>query len=272
MSLSSPVAACCAGLVGDDSVGLALADCFESRGVDCGGIVKVKGGKTCTKTRVFAGDVHTVKQQVFRLDCLPSPRMTDAVEARVLSAIDAVDRRADAWLVSDYHGDFFTDKVVSKLNAIAASGKVMVVDSHRRLGAFRGVTCATPNEQEASLASGVAIRDDESAAEAARAIRLGTGDRCMFVTRGNRGMTVIRRDGAVRHLPIVGSSEIVDVAGAGDTVAAVVALAFALGEDAVTAGILASYAASVVVMKTGVATASPDEIRSAIEKYPLPAV
>jgi hypothetical protein len=37
-----------------------------------------QGAKTCTKTRVFAGDVHTVKQQVFRLDCLPSPRMTEA--------------------------------------------------------------------------------------------------------------------------------------------------------------------------------------------------
>ena len=88
--------------------------------------------------------------------------------------------------------------------------------------------------------------------------------RHVFVPRGNSGMTIVG-DGEPIHLPIMGSADIVDVAGAGDTVAAVAALSFALGEEARTAGLLASYAASVVCMKTGVATASPEEIRAAIE-------
>ena len=71
-------------------------------------------------------------------------------------------------------------------------------------------------------------------------------------------------------LPIVGPGEIVDVAGAGDTVAAVVALALAAGAAPEVAAALSAYAASVVCMKTGVATATADEVRAALEEYELP--
>ncbi len=262
----------CVGLVGDDQAGLALITYFAGRGMDTSGIVTAGGAKTSTKTRVFAGDLHTVKQQVFRIDCVPPPRMSAQVEAGACDAIDEVAKACDAWLVSDYDGDFFSERVTARIGAITASGAVTVVDSHRRLAAFPGATCATPNEQEAALATGVPINGDDSAAEAGRRLRRATGARWMLVTRGNRGMALIGAGDAVTHVPIVGGTEIVDVAGAGDTVSAVMTLCLALGEDAVIAAVLASYAASVVVMKTGVATPTPEEVRLAIEKYPPPAV
>lgn len=259
------------GLVGDDAPGEMLCEALRSRGAATDGIVRAPGARTCTKTRVFAGDLHTVKQQVMRLDHVPADRMTSEVETQVLAGLSQAGEVADAWLISDYDGDLFCDAVVARINSLAAAG-ITVIDSHQRLERFRRATCATPNEGEAALASGIDITDDESASRAARRIRESMDTDWLFLTRGNKGLMIVGRDGGLTNVPIVGSAEIVDVAGAGDTVAAVVTLSMACGADAATAGVLAAYAASVVCMKTGVAAASPEEIRAAMEEYPLPKV
>jgi len=263
--------AICVGIVGADAAGRALEGFLAKRGAGVRTVVRAAKASTYTKTRVLAGDIHTVKQQVFRMDNEPANRMTRGVEKRVLGAIERASREADAWLVSDYDGDMFSAGVISRINRLAAAGKVVVVDSHSRLASFRGITCATPNEAEAGAQSGIDIVDDKTAIEAARRIRERTRAKWVFVTRGNRGMTIVGPGRPVR-LPIVGPAEIVDVAGAGDTVSAVVTLALANGEEAFVAGLLASYAASVVCMKTGVATATPAEVKGAIMEYPLPEV
>jgi len=259
------------GVVGDDAAGVMLLEELEGRGMDTSGVIVAAGHGTYTKTRVFAGDLHTVKQQVMRIDRRPPDRVSGAVEKQVLAAIDKASGLADAWLVSDYDADFFTDSVISRLNGEGRS-KILVVDSHRRLASFPGAMCVTPNEAEASLATGIQIDNDADAAQAARHLRSACDAEWVFLTRGNRGMMIAGRDGSLVTIPIVGPEDIVDVAGAGDTVAAVLALSFACDIEPVKAGVLAAVAASVVCMKTGVATVSIDEIRTALEKYPPPAV
>ena len=66
------------------------------------------------------------------------------------------------------------------------------------------------------------------------------------------------------HIPIVGSDEIADVTGAGDTVMATMALALAPGATFESAARLANYAGGLVVMKRGTATVSAAELRAAI--------
>jgi bifunctional ADP-heptose synthase (sugar kinase/adenylyltransferase) len=128
---------------------------------------------------------------------------------------------------------------------------------------FDGMTVLKPNEEEA--------------AEAARAMGLPAGDRTKLaaeltgrlaarstlVTLGNEGMLLYADQKHVR-IPAVGSEEIVDLTGAGDTVAATLAAALATGADIETAARLANHAGSIVVMKEGAATASPDELRASI--------
>jgi len=257
------------GVVGDDEEGRLLLAALRERGFSGDAVVTAPGARTYTKMRVFAGDLHTVKQQVMRLDSRPGGRVDGPVEQAVLAAIDSVDRHTDAWLVSDYDGDLFTDAVIERLRR-AAAGKLMVVDSHRRLARFAGAACLTPNEAEAAAASGIEITDEKSAREAARRLLEMTGAEWVFLTRGNRGMVITGADGSFHSVPIVGPQDIVDVAGAGDTVAAVVTVCLANGAEALTAGLLAAYAASVVCMKTGVAAATVEEVAAAIEAHPLP--
>ena len=57
-------------------------------------------------------------------------------------------------------------------------------------------------------------------------------------------------------IPIVGSDQVTDVTGAGDTVIATFALSLAAGATFGEAARLANYAAGIVVMKRGTATVS----------------
>ncbi|MDH3767291.1 MAG: D-glycero-beta-D-manno-heptose 1-phosphate adenylyltransferase, partial [Gammaproteobacteria bacterium] len=82
----------------------------------------------------------------------------------------------------------------------------------------------------------------------------------LLITRGNKGMTLIRGDGEAVHLPAE-TREVYDVTGAGDTVIATLAGAMATGLDIAEAAVLANIAASLVVRKPGVATVSRSELR-----------
>ena len=61
-------------------------------------------------------------------------------------------------------------------------------------------------------------------------------------------------------IPIVGSDEVADVTGAGDTVIATFTAALAAGASTEEAAQLADYAGGIVVMKRGTATVSQDEL------------
>jgi bifunctional ADP-heptose synthase (sugar kinase/adenylyltransferase) len=67
------------------------------------------------------------------------------------------------------------------------------------------------------------------------------------------------------HIPIVGSDQIADVTGAGDTVIATMTLALAAGATFEEAARLANYAGGLVVMKRGTATVTAAELRQSIE-------
>ena len=61
------------------------------------------------------------------------------------------------------------------------------------------------------------------------------------------------------------STEIVDLTGAGDSVAATLTAALAVGADLEIAARLSNHAGAIVVMKEGAATASPDELRQSVK-------
>lgn len=66
-------------------------------------------------------------------------------------------------------------------------------------------------------------------------------------------------------IPIFGTTDIVDVTGAGDTVISVFTLALASGASYREAAQLANYAGGLVVMKKGTSTITPQELKKAIE-------
>ena len=88
--------------------------------------------------------------------------------------------------------------------------------------------------------------------------------RAVLVTRGSRGMALFEPDRPTVHILIVGSDEVADVTGAGDTVIATMTLAIAAGASFYEAARLANYAGGLVVMKRGTATVSARELSAAV--------
>src|SRR5207344_2784568 len=99
--------------------------------------------------------------------------------------------------------------------------------------------------------------------EAGRTLLRRLGHRAVLITRGSRGMALFEQNRPTDHIPIVGSDEIADVTGAGDTVIATFAAALAAGGTFGEAARLANYAGGLVVMKRGTATVTRNELMTA---------
>jgi len=255
------------GVLGDDEPGHNLADSFLTNSVRKEGFIFEPGRSTVTKTRILAGDAHTSKQQMLRLDKESVEPLSDETERRVLALLDVARQSADALIVSDYGYDIITPAVKSKLTDIAAE-KTVLIDSRHRVTEFEGATVIKPNESEARAAAGISGQTDEDALEAGRRLLDMTSSRVVVLTRGNRGMIVFERDKEPTAVPIYDTAHvtgITDVSGAGDTVASLLGLSLACGASYLDAARLATYAAAVVVTKRGVAATTVEELSWIIE-------
>ena len=85
----------------------------------------------------------------------------------------------------------------------------------------------------------------------------------MLVTQSEHGMTLVPRNGDAIHVPGL-PVRVRDVSGAGDTVAAVLAVTLAAGADWDAALRMANAAAAVAVGKKGAAVVTPAELRRKI--------
>jgi len=169
-------------------------------------------------------------------------------------------RDARALLVSDYLKGAITRLVIE---ALLTLDRPLIVDPKiPHLACYAGATLVTPNHLEAETATHCRIRTDDDARDAARAFRVRAQCESVLITRGEQGMWLSSAN-AEGSIPAV-AREVADVTGAGDTVAATLALALAAGATLPEAAMLANHAAGVVVGKFGPATVTPEELVAAI--------
>jgi D-glycero-beta-D-manno-heptose-7-phosphate kinase len=247
--------------VGNDEPGARLVDYFRTCGtVHLEGLIGHEG-RTVTKTRILAGDTHTSKQQVIRVDRENELGVPEAARTTLMKRLSEIGPEMDAIIVSDYEYGLVDEAIVDHVRDLART-KIVVGDSRYNLSRFQEFTLITPNESEAYAVAG--MHSGRDVMDVGKAILEMMDIKALLITRGNKGMSLFFKDGTVNHIPISGSDEIADVTGAGDTVAAVITLALAAGADFLTATLIANMAAGIVVMKRGTATASPEELKKVI--------
>ncbi|HUF48550.1 MAG TPA: PfkB family carbohydrate kinase [Vicinamibacterales bacterium] len=255
------------GVVGRDEVGRRVLEALPRR-AGTTGVARLARHVTPVKTRILAGGVHSAKQQVVRIDRAGGP-VTPVMTRHVVGALSRALRRADAVILSDYGSGLVTPDVWRQaLTAASVTRPPLVfVDSRYRLDQFDGVTACTPNESEVEALFGITIGDDRAALEGAGRMLLDRlGCRAVLITRGSRGMALFEPGRPADHIPIVGSDQIADVTGAGDTVIAAFSLAVAAGASFADAARLANIAGGLVVMKRGTATVTAGELRDHIQR------
>jgi rfaE bifunctional protein kinase chain/domain len=256
------------GITGQDEPGRRLVEAMRGR-IDVRNVVSHHGVLTPTKTRILAGGVHSAKQQVVRVDRAARQPLADEVRTSVTRRLFGMLSRCDALLVSDYGTGLVTSSIVaSAQRTLRGPGRrqpPVLIDSRYALLKYRRMTMCTPNESEVEQLLAVRIGENGRVLErAGRELLKRTAAGGVLITRGSRGMALFEPDRPTVHIPIVGSDQIADVTGAGDTVIATMTLALAAGGTAEEAARLANYAGGLVVMKRGTATVSAGELKQAI--------
>ncbi len=263
ISLGGSCALC--GIIGDDPMGDELLALMEQVKAPVDGLIKGER-PTTIKTRVVAQG-----QQVVRYDREKAGVPGAATLERMLQYLDAHLADFDAVVVSDYAKGVVNEQLMTHLHRLLkdvrrSTGRPipLIVDPKpENLHRFIGATVITPNNFEASRVSGMDIRDKETLLAAARQIQEDISCGAVLITRGEAGMALLEEESdRLITIPTM-AQEVFDVTGAGDTVAATLALGLAAGCSMTDAAVLANYAAGIVVGKIGTASVSCDELLNA---------
>ena len=101
-----------------ETFGLRLVRGLGSMGAVTDGIFAEPGRHTTTKTRIMAGDLHTSKQQVIRIDRDSGAGIGEETEERILEYIERIRPGVDAWFVSDYGYGLVTPRIRERLKVL----------------------------------------------------------------------------------------------------------------------------------------------------------
>ena len=254
------------GLVGQDEAGKRILKILKQKKISADFLIKDKTYRTPIKTRILAGEHSTRKQQILRIDQEARVPENKELKQKLRSTLGRAASQTAALLISDYNYFTVQEDVLKKiLPRFKRAKKPIALDSRFRLLNFKGVTILTPNEPEVEYALQVELDDDQKIVNKAGRQILDRADaEAVLITLGAKGMVLFERRKPAFSISIYGSSNIVDVTGAGDTVISVLTLALACGASFREAAVLANYAGGIVVMKKGTATVSPQELKEAI--------
>ena len=254
------------GVVGQDDAGKRILEILKKKKISPEFLIKEKTYRTPIKTRILAGEHSTRKQQILRIDQEAKVPENKELKKKLGNSLGKAANQMAALLISDYNYFTVQEDILKKiLPRFKRAKKPVALDSRFRLLHFQGVTILTPNEPEVEHALQVELNDDQAFVnKAGRQILKKSGAEAVLITRGGKGMILFERRKPPLTIPIYGSSDIVDVTGAGDTVISVLTLALACGASFREAAVLANYAGGIVVMKKGTATVSPRELKEAI--------
>lgn len=251
------------GVIGRDEGGKRLLRELKSIGSSTAGVFSEIHFHTTQKSRLIA---HPRHQQIVRLDREEHGEMDQKVLRRLRHFLEGHASRYDGVVLSDYGKGVIHPELLAQVGDWAERKDLLcVVDPKKEnFGRYRGFTLVTPNREEASEASGIPIRDENSLKEAgAKLVEMWLAE-AVLITRGQEGMSLFRRDGKNLYFPTA-AREVFDVTGAGDTVVAACALALGSGATFEEAAVLANLAAGVVVGEVGTFAVPIDRLRKAIQ-------
>jgi rfaE bifunctional protein kinase chain/domain len=252
-------------LAGNDEAGRALTEQLKSVGINCEGVITGDNLRTTTKVRILAGQLHSTRQQVIRIDYDGGPSPDEDLRERLREQLLEHAQTAELVVISDYNYGVADQEMASFIRDIAIARKIPVLaDSRFRLADFAGFTSATPNQDEVEKLTAKEFAELSELEAAGEDLREKLGYRALLVTRGSSGMTLFEDGVAPFNLEAIGAREPVDVTGAGDTVMAAYALALASDSSFPDAARLANYAGGLVVMKRGTATVSREELETSV--------
>jgi D-beta-D-heptose 7-phosphate kinase / D-beta-D-heptose 1-phosphate adenosyltransferase len=251
------------GLIGDDGPGLVLSDALAKlKGSMVPHLVIDAARQTTRKVR-FVSEHHST--HLIRADWETPGPASEQSQLAIIAHAEAALPDVGAVILSDYAKGTLTDRVIRAVIAAAQRlGRPVIVDPKGHdYRVYRGATLITPNRKELAAAVLRPVATEAEMAAAAAELARMIGSEAVLVTRSEEGMTLHVEGDAPVHVPAY-PVKVRDVSGAGDTVAAVMAVLLAMQAPYEAAMRAANAAAAVVVGKRGTATVSLAELRHRI--------
>lgn len=244
--------------VNDDAEGRVLLRLLAEAGVDTSAVVVRADGATPSKTRIVGGE-----QILVRVDRGAELPLSAQDRASFTDAVGTVGA-GDTVLVCDY-GTGLLDASTAAALGRAERPRHLLVDAHdlRPWSAVRP-DIVTPNAHEVAVLLGEALPSDsrpDAAAAAASQILRASGATAAVVTLDRDGTVVVEGSAAIARTAARAAPEH-QAAGAGDTFAAALAIAIALGCDLPAAASIAQRAADVVTSRAGTAVCTLADLAS----------
>ncbi len=250
------------GVIGKDAQGdelLALCDRWK---IDTRHVVREGARPTTEKTRIIAR-----AQQVVRYDRETDTPISQGTIERVLAGVRAGAADVQGVILEDYgKGLFSSELIADSMRTLAEAGVPVFVDpKDPPWDVYRGAELIKPNQREAEQLVGIRARNEADVERLGREVLERSGARNLALTRGSEGMSMFSADEPTHHIPTAARA-VADVAGAGDTVIASLALARLAGATWQEAAELANAAASVVVAVPGTATLTREQLQDAVAR------
>jgi D-beta-D-heptose 7-phosphate kinase/D-beta-D-heptose 1-phosphate adenosyltransferase len=242
-----------AGIIGDDLAAASLRQLLPSH--DC--LVADPDRSTISKTRIVAG-----QQQICRLDREERSDISPVLLAQLLERVATPLQLCRVVVLSDYAKGTLTDECCRQIIQRArTAGKQIIVDPKSNdFRKYLGCDLITPNQHEAAAASDISIDSEESLHRAGTKLLQELPGASVLITRGPDGMALFQPGRSELVTIPTQARKVFDVVGAGDTVAATLAVALAAEVPLPEAVQLANLAAGIVVEKPGTATVTFDEL------------
>jgi D-beta-D-heptose 7-phosphate kinase/D-beta-D-heptose 1-phosphate adenosyltransferase len=253
------------GAIGRAEAGERFIDIIRQKGFDEEGIIAHDHILTTRKVRVVASG-----QQIARVDEEEPLVLTERLENKLLHFIEKTIPEVGAVAVSDYAKGMVNPRVMTALMDLSRMHRVPVLIDPKPVNArlYRGCDLIKPNRKETAELAGIQIVDDASCDLAARKVMDDLLPRALLVTRGPNGMDLYRENRAPERIKAK-VSRVYDVSGAGDTVLAICAVAYARGLDPSDACMLAAAAAAVVVTKPGTSVVTLEELSESVRSVEI---
>jgi len=251
------------GVIGNDFAGRELKSALGRRGSGIAARLVVDKTRPTTRKLRFVSDRFST--HLLRADWELAKPVDAKVESALIKHVRALLPRSDAVVLSDYAKGVVTPRLIRTIIAMARRlRKPVIVDPKGRdYSVYRGATMITPNHKELTDATRLSVGNPTEVAVAAQALARETGIAAVLVTLGDEGMLLHVNSRDAVHVPAY-PVKVRDVSGAGDTVAATLAVMLAMRADFESAMRAANAAAAVVVGKPGTASVSATELRTRI--------
>jgi len=257
-------------IIGPDETGRLVRDLLTGCGCNVDGLLEVAGRPSTSKVRLVGLAQHRHPQQMMRLDYEDASAIDGPTAERVLTAFAAAIESAAVVCMEDYDKGLLKGPLCQRIIGVARSRGVPVfVDpaAIKDYSKYKGATAITPNRTEAEKATGLPCDGAVPYEAVAGRLLADLGLEAAVLTLDKNGIFIATQPpGAPAAEPaklawIKGRErKVYDVAGAGDMVLAMLAVARAAGADWIEAAILANTAAGLEVEKFGSVPIKPLEI------------